>query len=85
MGLRHRQEGPYQVDLKTYKREALFPGNVIWSASVGRLAEEEGEVGGACVFDEVSVVYLKDANAIQIWLQCAGCLHIPHSSPQASG
>lgn len=40
-------------------------------------------MGGACVFDEVSVVYLKDANAIQIWLQCAGCLHYTPQLPSS--
>lgn len=66
MGLRCRQEGPLSSGFENIQTRGLVPRKCHLVCLSRRLAEEEGEVGGACVFDEVSVVYLKDANAIQI-------------------
>lgn len=60
----------------------LVPRKCHLVSSLDALWGEEGDQ--ACVFDAIFIVYLEDANDIQIWFQCTGCLHIPHSNPEAS-
>lgn len=82
MGL-GRQEGPLSSGCESIQMIGLFLGNVIWSGPL-LVACWRGE-GDDCarVFDAVSIVYLEDANEIQIWFQCYRLLAYTPQQPSS--